>query len=207
MRRKLFATFGRTGSVMLTVGITLLLISLTPPIPAGHWGQSSCGNIRPGRCEFSHVSRLESSQIGLRVSIEANASARLMLLDWDRREFSDLYESWLMEQSHNMNRTQISRRMHNLSVLEEFLQANPGHILALGIVGPGQPFDFFPARSTNVTLVLTNPSPNFAHVSWINKAGVVALAPRDRTMPPASMLIVSGVLLQLVSAMSTKFFY
>ena len=145
-----------------------------------------------------------SPQFGIRVTAESNTSFQLILLDWVRFELEDLIESWMKEQFPRLNETQISRERRKTSFLELFLEANPEHVLLRDVLGPDQPYDFFPSRATNVTVVLANPSPDQVLVEWVRVEGIATLVPRDRTLTPAGLLILFGVPLTLLQVFQRR---
>ena len=196
MRNRWAALFGRAGSVLLSIGLAFVLLSIIPPIPSGSRGEGSGDSLSRSYLMWCCYDVI-SPQFGIRVTAESNTSLQLILLDWVRFELDDLIESWMKEQFPGLNETQISREIRKMSFLELFLEANPEHILLRDVLDPDQPYDFFPSRATNVTVVLANPSPDRVLVEWVRVEGIATLVPRDRTLTPAGLLILSGTVLAL----------
>jgi hypothetical protein len=208
VRTKLFTLLSRIGSVLLTVGLAFLLTAMVPPVPTGSYSVSTSYFPGPERFytkSFSHQTM--SPKLGIRVSVETNCSLELYLLDWERLELNDMVESWVRSQYPTLNETQVHLGVRNMSVLEGFLQDNPGHVLLQDTVLGGQFRDFFPTRKTNITVILVNPSPDQTRcITTLRLETITTIIPRDPTIAPSLTLIAFGVLLQLASATSTRFF-
>jgi hypothetical protein len=196
VRNRRVALFGRASSVLLSMGLAFVVLSIIPPIPSGGWTEGS-GDFLSRSYLMRCYHDVFSPQFGIRVTVESNTSLQLILLDWVRSELVDLIESWMKEQFPGLNETQISRERRKMSFLELFLEANPEHILLRDVLDPDQPYDFFPSRASNVTVVLATPSPDQVLVERVRVEGIATLVPRDRILTPAQLLILFGVPLTL----------
>lgn len=182
---------GRTGSVLLVVGLALALLSLIPTAPTGMFNAMGGFDLKPGKYRAFPYTRVYSPQIGARITVTSNNSVQLYLLATHALELSDWAESWIREHFPD-----LWSEIYNVSVLHEFLQAHPGTLLLNKTVNGEYSLDYFPSKVTNVTIVVPNPSLMWAK-GKIHLTEIATLVPRERVVLPAEALIASGVVLAL----------
>jgi hypothetical protein len=195
MKSRWITVLGRTGSVLLVVGLALAILSLIPTAPAGFNAMGGF-DLMPRKYHVFPYTRVYSPQIGARITVTSNNSVQLFLLATHALELSEWAESWIREEYPDLDETQIWSEMYNVSVLHEFLQAHPGALLLNETVNGEYSLDYFPSKVTNATIVISNPSLMWADGDIYLKE-IATLVPRERVVMPAEMLIASGVVLAL----------
>jgi hypothetical protein len=213
MRR--ITLLGRTGTVLLMVGLALIVVWVPPP---GSPHQSSSSETMPAeeyKIEHSGVYR---SQTGFEISVESSESVRVYLLglssleleDWRtqlREAYPDLDDRWIKiftvplifvrEAYPDLDDPQIEDILDivwNVSVLDKGLQTHPEFVLWQSPPGRALSHEFFPEDVVSVTVVIANPSSSNARVRTRIR-DLAALAPRDRVILPAVLLISIGIAL------------
>ena len=160
MKRRIIF-IGRGGTVLITIGLALLLVSRIPSdslasaflctyIPPKvsqranlQFYRESPGPVQP----FYEI--LLTPQEGLRILIWANTTINVYILEVS---FQIFYQ-W------------VGDDILNVTDLDEFLKANPGVIGWSGEVYNGYiEYEYVPTKVTNATLVFSNPSSEIAHV-------------------------------------------
>lgn len=195
MKPRWVALLGRTGSVLLVVGLALALVSMIPSAPLG-FTSSSWFTLQP-RKYFVHFQTIVCSpQTGIRVSVTSNVSLQLYLLAMHHLQLNEWARSWVMENFPDLNESEIWQGIYNATVLEAFLQMHLEDVLLNETVNRDQPVDFFPSKVTNVTVVISNPSLMRVDVD-VDVGGITTLAAKERVVLPAEVLIASGAILVL----------
>lgn len=206
---------GRTGTVLLMVGLALIVVWVPPP---GSPSESSSSGTMPAeeyKIEHSGVYR---SQTGFEISVESSESVRIYLLglssreleDWRtqvREAYPDLDDMWIRmftvplvfvrEAYPDLDDPQIEDIMDivwNVSVLDRGLQTHPEIVLWQSPPIRTLSYEFFPADVLAVTVVVANPFSSNATVRTKIR-DLAALAPKDRVILPALLLISIGVAL------------
>ncbi len=195
MKSRWITVLGRTGSVLLVVGLALALLSLIPTAPAGFNAMGGF-DLMPRKYHVFPYTRVYSPQIGARITVTSNNSVQLYLLATHAVELNEWAETWIRENHPDLDETQIWSEMYNVSVLHEFLQAHPEALLHNETVNGEYSLDYFPSKVTNATIVVSNPSLIWAKGKIYLKE-ISTLVPRERVVLPAEVLIASGVVLAL----------
>ena len=179
---KWFSLPGRIGTVLLAAGLALTLTSMIPAKSTGRSGRE--GSIMSEEYVVIRTPLTTFSPwLGLRVLVASEVDMNVYLFDVSLQELIDLIP--------DLNETHLWRG-NNVSVLEDFLQSNPEHILFQGIVARGEPVILFPAEVTNVTLVVANSSPNRVTVR-VSLETMTTLVPLERAVMISGTLFVFGI--------------
>ena len=206
---------GRTGTVLLMVGLALLVV-WAPPTGSPH-KYSSSGAIPAEEYKIEHRG-VYRPQTGFEISVESSESLVVYLLgissgeleDWRtqlREAYPGLDDMWIevftvplifvREAYPDLDDSQIediTDIVWNVSVLDKGLQTHPEFVLWQSSPGRTLSYEFFPADVFAVTVVVANPSSSDARVRTKIKE-LAALAPKDRVILPAVLLISIGIAL------------
>ena len=128
---------GRWGTVLISIGFALLLVSFIPSTQLGIVGGS--GRIPP-EFSFDVFERVLTPQQSLEVTINASSTLNVYILEVGTQTIYDWINGEL-----------------NATALEEFLKENPESIGRLKEIRDGK-IDYFPTKVTNATLLFLNPS-------------------------------------------------
>jgi hypothetical protein len=215
---------GRTGTVLLMVGLALLVVWV-PPTGSPHQSISS-GTIPAEEYKIEH-SGVYRSQTGFEISVESSESVRIYLLgissgeleDWRtqlREAYPDLDDMWIKvltvplifvrEAYPDLDDPQIediTDIVWNVSVLDKGLQTHPEIVVWQSAPGRTLSHEFFPADVLAVTVAIANPSSSDATVRTKIR-DLAALAPKDRVILPAVLLISIGIALAVPWAILRK---
>ena len=171
---------GRTGTVILMVGLALVLVSLPPPASPSQ--SSSSGSMSPEeyKVEQSGVYR---PQTGFQISVESTDNVRVYLIGVGLLEFNNwktqvreaypdlpymLIDFLVMplmfvrEAYPDLDDPQIEDIMDivwNISVLDKGLQRHPEILLWQSPPSSTLSHEFFPADVLYITVIVANPSP------------------------------------------------
>jgi hypothetical protein len=206
---------GRTGTVLLMVGLALIVVWAPP---TGSPNQSSSSGSMPAeeyKIEHRGVYR---PQTGFEISVESSESLRIYLLGlsslelegWRtqlREAYPDLDDMWIKaftlplifvrEAYPDLDDPQIEDIMDlvwNVSVLDKGLQTHPEIVVWQSPPSRTLSHEFFPPDVLSVTVVVANPSSGNASVRTKIRE-LAALAPKDRVILPALLLISIGIAL------------
>jgi hypothetical protein len=180
---------GRGGTVLISVGLALLLVLLTPPARSGGfngrtyvapemWGPLS---------HFEYVPTLTPQQ-GIQVTIRANGTLNVYLLEVSTQTLYD----WISE--HHPEQ-EMTYDFFNLTRLEEFLEANPDSI-AWQEEMHERKIEYVPTKVTNVTMILSNPTSDYIIVDY--EGSITSLvAPGTKVRNLAQWAIPIGFVLAL----------
>jgi len=209
---------GRTGTVLLMVGLALIVVWAPPP--GSPHQSSSSGTMPAGEYKIGHRG-VYRSQTGFEISVESSESVRVYLLglssgeleDWRtqvREAYPDLDDMWIKiftmplvfvrEAYPDLDDPQIEDIMDivwNVSVLDKGLQTYPEIVLWQSPPSSTLSHEFFPADVLTITVIVANPSSNTVEVD-VEIKEVVAVAPKDRIIVPAQLLISIGIGLNIV---------
>lgn len=221
----------RIGTVALAIGLALLVAWLIPSSAEYQSGWSQ--PIEPEQYMFGE-SRVYSPQNGLQISVEASDNVSVYLLgaslleldNWktllreaypdserpDLELFIEIYtlplllfhEAYPEQTPPDLFDPQTQGMVWNITTLDKGLQTHPEIIL--WDPSPGSTFshELFPEDVLNIIAVVANPSSNTVEVDMEIKE-VLAVAPKDRIIFPAQLLISIGIGLTIVWLFSRKF--
>jgi hypothetical protein len=208
---------GRTGTVILMVGLALVLISV-PPTGSPHQSSSS-GSMPAEEYKIEH-SGVYRSQTGFQISVESTDDVRVYLLglsaleleNWRtqvREAYPDLDDMWIKiftvplifvrEAYPDLDDPQIEDIMAivwNVSVLDKGLQTHPEIVLWQSSPSSALSHEFFPADVLTVTVIVANPSSGNVTVRTKIR-DLATLAPKERVILPAVLLISIGIALAI----------
>jgi len=126
---------GRGGTVLITIGLALLLVSL---IPSAQLATSAGTTAVPPKWVQSFIETILTPQQGLRITIAANGTLDVYILEVS----SQVLYQW------------VGDDFLSVTDLEEFLEANPGLIGWYDEVRDGRiKHEYVPTKVTNATLV------------------------------------------------------
>lgn len=181
---------GRGGTVLLTIGLALLLVSVIPASQIGSF--SGTWNVNPKRFEASKPNApifeaVLTPQQSLRLTITANGTLNVYLLEVK----SQTIYAWINE--HHTGPIDSS----NVTYFEEFLEANPQLIGWQNEVHNDKlKFEYAPTKITNTTLVLSNPSLDFVRIEFEGSI-LSQVAPTGKVQTLAQWTIPMGFVLAL----------
>ncbi len=169
---------GRGGSVLVTIGLALLLVSL---IPSAELATSAGSTAIPPKWVQSFIETILTPQQGLRIAIIVDGTLDLYLLEVSSYA---LYQ-W------------VGNDFLNVTDLEEFLQANPDSIGWYKMVQNERiEHEYIPTKITNATLVFANPSSEYVSVDYeVSKTS--RIAPGTKVQYLAQWIIPIGFVLTL----------
>ena len=215
---------GRIGTVILAIGLALLIAWLIPS-GSGSWS----GWSQPIEPEQYIIERLGvySPQTGFQISVESTDNIRVYLLgvnsveldNWRtsvREAYPDLDDMWIRiftvplifvrEAYPDLDDPQIEDIMDivwNVSVLDKGLQTHPEIILWDPPPSSSFSHELFPADTLDIMAVVANPSSNTVEVET-RITDLTALAPKERVILPAILLISIGIALAIPWLVSRK---
>jgi len=179
-------SLGRGGTVLISIGLALLLVSLIPPAQLG--SSSGGGGIGPKMFQpFSEY--VLTPQQGLEVTINASGTLTVYILEVSTQTIYD----WISE--HYSEQETPFFDYNNVTRLEEFLKANPDTIGRQKEIREGK-VEYIPTKVTNATLVFSNPSS--VSVQCMYEASITAIiAPGTKVQNLAQWTIPIGFVLAL----------
>ena len=175
---------GRGGTVLLSIGLALLLVSLIPPAQRGSFSSGSSIYRETWRRLFEGV---QTPQQGFRISITANDTLNVYLLEVS----SQTITSWISEHYSG------SINWSNSTYFEEFLEENPESIAWQKDTRDGRvEYEYIPTKITNATFILSNPSSKTVTYEYERSIiGLVGPARKARIL--AQWIMPIGMLLTL----------
>ena len=215
---------GRTGTVLLMVGLALIVVWV-PPV-GSPYESSSSGPMSAETYKIEH-SGVYRSQTGFEISVESSESLRVYLLgltsfeleNWRtqvREAYPDLNDMWIKvftvplafvrEAYPDLDDPQIEDIVPivwNVSVLDKGLQTHPEIVLWQSPPSGTLSHEFFPADVLTVTVIVANPSSSNVTVRTKIR-DLATLAPKERVIVPAVLLISIGVALAIPWLISRK---
>ena len=177
---------GRGGTVLMSIGFALLLVSLIPPAQLG--SSSGGGGIGPKMFQtFSEY--VLTPQQGLEVTINASGTLTVYILEVSTQTLYDwISENYLEQETPFFD-------YNNITNLEEFLKANPDSIGSQKEMREGK-IKHIPTKVTNATLVFSNPSSDPITVEY--EASMTAIvAPGAKVQNLAQWTIPIGFVLAM----------
>ena len=208
---------GRTGTVILMVGLALILVSLPPPASPSQSSGSGSMSAEEYKIEHSGVYR---PQTGFQISVESTDNVRVYLLGVGLLEFnnwktqvreaypdlefmlSDFFVVPLIfvrEAYPDLDNPQIEDIMDimwNVAVLDKGLQRHPEIVLWESPPNSTLSHEFLPADVLYITVIVANPSPDRVEVETKIR-DLTVLAPKERVTLPALLLISIGIALAI----------
>jgi len=208
---------GRTGTVILMVGLALVLVSLPPPASPSQ--SSHAGSMSPEEYRIHH-SGVYRPQTGFQISVESTGNVRVYLLGVSPLEFDNwktqvreaypdlddmLIDSFVVplvfvrEAYPDLDVPQIWDIMDivwNVSVLDKGLQTNPEIVLWKSPPSSTLSHEFLPADVLYITVIVANPSTGTVEVETKIR-DLTVLAPKERVFLPALLLISIGIALAI----------
>jgi hypothetical protein len=175
---------GRGGTVLLSIGLALLLVSLIPSTQRGSFHSSN--SIYHSWRILWRGSNLTPQQ-GLRISVTANDTLNVYLLEVD----SIAITSWIREHYSG------SIDWLNATYFDEFLEENPESVVWQKDTHDGRvEYEYNPTKITNATFIISNPGSKLVTYQYeFSIIGYVAPATKVRTLTQWIMPI--GLLLAL----------
>jgi len=208
---------GRIGTVMLMVGLAIILASLIAPTSGYSGSQES---ISPEEYRIDDLG-IYSPQTGCQISVESADNISVYLLgvspveldNWTA-QIGEAYPSlgpsfgfglpasfvapliFAREAYPNLNDTQIMDIMWDVAVLDKGLQTHPEIILWDPPPSNTFSYEFSPAEVLNTMVIIANRSSDTLDVKT-RISELTAVAPKERVMLPALLLISIGVALAI----------
>jgi len=115
----------------------------------------------------------------------------LNVFENDLREWST---SWVREHFPSINESALWWESLNLTVLDAFLDSHSDAVVWKSELATRLSQEVFPAKVSNATVLVANPSLDSVQIEYEIKA-ITSLAPRERTLLPAQLLALIGVIL------------
>jgi|GEM_PF-6912046 hypothetical protein len=152
---KLTIIIGRLGAILFMVGLALAVAASFPP---GRIGQTS-GEEQLHLKSFEIFSSAPiSSQEELFVSVRANNSVRVYLLNVSESYFMSWASSWVSERFPNLEGYEAWVALRNITVFDAFLENNPNMLLWSSNLSNVVSKNIYFEKATNCTVVVTAPS-------------------------------------------------
>lgn len=202
MKSRWTILIGRTGSVLLVIGLALTIVAILPPSPSQYGGGGGI-DLSPNKYKIRGSTHICTPYTGLRISITSNSSLQVYLLNIQFDQLSEEIMSWMIENDPNTNETFLGKGIDNSSVLEALLFTKIEIILLNETVSTHWNMDFFPTYIANVSMVFANPF-NMTVEGDMNYHGLNALADKRRVIIPAGILLAFGLILILVYAVQQR---
>ena len=213
----------RIGTVALAIGLALLVAWLIPS--SAEYPYRMSRSIEPEQYMLRELG-VYSPQNGLQISVNATDNVRVYLLgaslleldNWktllketypDSDPYLEMFiysytvpliffhEAYPEETHLSLNDSQTLSMLWNIAVLDKGLQTHPEIILWDPPSGSVFSHELFPEDVLNIMAVVANPSSNTVEVDMEIKE-VLAVAPKDRIIFPAQLLISIGIGLTIV---------
>ena len=169
---------GRGGTVLLTIGLALLLISLIPSAEIAVSGLETAIPPKWVQPSFEHIL---TPQQGLRVTITVNGTLDVYILEITSQVLYQL----------------APERILNVTDLEEFLEVNPDVIGWHETIQNGETqHEYVPTKVTNTTLVFANPGLEYVPVD-VEVSITSLIAPGAKVRNLALWVLPIGLVLSL----------
>jgi len=175
---------GRGGTVLISIGFALLLLSLIPPAQLG--SSSGGGGVGP-KMFLTFSEYVLTPQQSLEVTINASGTLTVYILEVSTQTLYD----WISE-LYSKQETPFFD-YNNITRLEEFLKANPNSIGSQKEMCEGK-IEYIPTKVSNATLIFSNPSSDSITVSY-EAAMTAIVAPGTKVRTLAQWAIPIGFVL------------
>lgn len=190
---------GRTGTVLVAVGLALVLLSTIPPQKEYYYDFKGNAIVQPETFSIEsqfYLSLPLDPQRGLQINVRASDNIIVYLLDVDTTYLCNWITSHFSEPENES-------LMFNISILEEFLNNHPNSVAWQGNPSNGQvEFQYVPTKLVSVTLIFLNPSSESVRVNY-NGDLLSFIVPSERVLKPAKFIIPLGFVLVLAWLTST----
>jgi hypothetical protein len=226
---------GRTGTVLIMVGLALVLVSLIPSYsPSRGWSR---GSIASEEYEIKQ-SGVYAPQTGFQISVESTDNVEVYILgvrpvefdNWKielaeaypgselvridflvmpmifvREAYPDLHAPQMpgIIDTDGPQEPTIMDVMWDIAVLDKGLQTYPDIVLWKSPPGTTLSHEFFPPDVLYITVMVANRSPDTVEVET-EITDLAALAPKERVVAAARLLIPIGVVLAIPWLVSKK---
>ena len=169
---------GRIGTVLVSIGLALLLVSL---IPSAQLTTQGVKTAVPPKWVQPSIEQILTPQQGLQIIVTANG----------------ILDVYILEVSSQVLYQGVNDDFLNLTDLDKFLDANPGLIGWHNEVNNGTiEHEYVPTKVTNTTLVFSNPSSEYVPVDF--EATITSrIAPGTKVLNLAQWVIPIGFVLSL----------
>jgi len=186
---------GRLGTVTLMAGLALGLVWL---IPSAQMGITFGGENRvlPEQYQTSYTGSTLTPQNGLSISIESNGTLIVYFLNIFQWDLQDWARTWVEQQFPNLTESEVWLSTSNMTVLNAFLESHSDVVLWKSDATTELSKEFFPTTVSNATIIIANPSVNYVTFQYEIKT-VTSLAPKNRLLLSAQLLIPIGVVLAI----------
>jgi len=215
---------GRTGTVILMVGLALVLFSLISS--ATEYTPGFREPVSPEEYQIVH-SGVYTPQTGFQISVEATDNVHVYLLGVSLLEFDNwktrLAEAYpdleliridffvmpmifVMEAYPDLDDPQIPDIMDimwNIAILDNGLQTHPEIVLWESPPSTTLSHEFFPADDLYITVIVANPSSDTVEVE-MEITDLTALAAKERVVVAAKLLVSIGIALAIPWLISSK---
>lgn len=193
MTRRWKILIGRAGTILITAGLALVLLSAIPPRAVENSDFRGTSTLQAET--FSVESQFYLSvgfdpQRGVYINAEGNRSFTAYLLNMGEREVLE----WI---TGNYSGIQPTSPIFSLSILQNLLTIHPNWLELQKDSANGQvEFQYAPTRRLNTTLIFSNPSTESVKVKYNGKRlDFIVLS--ERALNPAKFALPIGLLLTL----------
>lgn len=192
--------FGRGGTILISVGCAMLLVSLIPSAPLKSF--QIYGHMEGRTWRMPYSERVLTPQEELSINLVVNETIKTYLLEVN---IIDIIE-W-MRKKISMESTTDPQKIYQEEHILEYLEANPHVKVSEEIIAKGETIlKHVPAKITNVTLVLHNPNPNTIEFNIkIFKSRI--MAPKARLQSAGQIIVPLGLALtipRIIVSLQTK---
>ena len=169
---------GRGGTILVSVGVALLLVSLIPSAQLSTQGGKTAV---PPKWVQPSIEQILTPQQGLQIIVTTNGTLDVYILEVSSQV---LYE-------------EVDDDFLNLTDLEKFLEANSSLIAWHNEVNNGTiEHEYVPTKVTNATLVFSNPSSEYVPVDFVVSV-TSRIAPGTKVLNLAQWVIPIGLMISL----------
>lgn len=194
---KLITLAARLGTVILAMSLALSLVWLIPSQPPPiSTGRGSRMFIRQEMYMLASVGAI-TPQSEFDISVQANGTVLVYLLDVHSSAFMSWIRSWIDSQYPGLGSTQISQVSY-VSALNAFLESNPDTVLWKSDPTNDMSKQFFSDKVGNLTLIIANPSSSDIRLNYDYKL-VNLIAPKSRLLLLIQLLAPVGLVLTIPS--------
>ena len=183
--RRWMILIGRSGTVLLAVGLALLLVSLIPPMQTRNF--SAGLEVLAGNFEISGMVLVLTPQQGLSFAVSADGTLNVYLLEVNGPTLIE----WIFEHQPQTG------DLYNITNLEAFLEADPSTVSwQTSISNERTEHEYIPTKITNASIVISNPSSGSVTAS-LEGSITEFLGPASKVRTQATWIIPTGIVLAL----------
>lgn len=177
---------GRGGTILLSIGLALLLVSLIPSAQIGI--TKSTGELLSRGTWRPYGEGVLTPQQSLRITVTTEGTLNVKLLE----ESEITIMMWI-----NEHYPPPFDNRNNITCLTEFLAQKPEIIRwERDVHNGGAEYEYVPAKITNATIVFSNPSSEDVHFDW-QTIQTAMVAPRGKVRTLALWATPIGFVLAL----------